>query len=486
MNPVDRRTFLAAAGVGAAAFVAPRFAIARARNLNDELRVAVVGVRGRGVDHIRGFSARNGVRVVALCDVDRAVLDRRTREFAPDGEKSIDGCVDFRRLLDRNDVDAVSIATPNHWHALQTVWACQAGKDVYVEKPVSHSLWEGEQMVAAARAGDRIVQTGTQCRSSPAIAEAIAWVREGHLGALRLARGLCYKPRRSIGRTTGPQPAPASVDYDLWCGPASDRPLRRKNLHYDWHWVFETGNGDLGNQGIHQMDLCRWAIGADALPRAAFSFGGRFGVDDDGDTPNTLVTYLDYAETPIVFEVRGLPVDAAAQADDWRMDSFGGARIGAILHCEGGELRIPSYDSAVAVDGEGRELKSWRGSENHYANFVQAVKSHDATRLAADVREGELSSALCHLGNVSYLTGHGVDRRVAVPEAVLDRVGSVHRHLERNGVTDAGPRYGAWLEIDPATGRFTGSGDGAAETVAAANALRRRAYRSPFVVPELA
>jgi len=485
MTTLDRRTFLTASAATTAGFVMPRFAIGRSRNVNGELRVAVAGIRGRGQNHMDGFTRLDGARVVALCDVDRDVLRERVGGMKKAGHE-VEGVVDYRELLDRKDIDAVSLATPNHWHALQTIWACQAGKHVYVEKPVSHNVWEGVQMVAAARKYDRVVQTGTQCRSSQGIAEGIAWVQEGNLGKITLARGLCYKPRKSIGKVEGPQKPPAAVDYDLWVGPAPMNPLSRRNLHYDWHWVFDTGNGDLGNQGIHQMDLCRWAIGADELPKGVFAFGGRYGYDDDGNTPNTLVSFLDYGDTPIMFEVRGLPTDKAAQESNWAMDAYKGARIGAIIHCEGGELRIPNYNSATAFDNDGKELKKWSGSRNHFENFANAVKNGGAQDLTADINEGHLSSALCHLGNVSYLTKHGSAQRMDVPESLLDAVGRVNRHLERNGVADADLGYGAWLDVDPKSGRFTASADGSEETLARANALYRRPDRAPFVVPELA
>ena len=203
-----------------------------------------------------------GVRIVALCDVDSAVLDCGSQQRRTTAARKVTGYQDIRKLLENDDIDAVTIATPNHWHSLAAIWAIQAGKDVYVEKPVSHEVWEGRQLVNAARKHSRIVQTGTQSRSSAALIEAIQWLREGNLGKIKLARGLCYKRRPSIGKTTGPQPVPATVNYDLWCGPAPLDPLRRAKLHYDWHWVWNTGNGDLGNQGIHQMDIARWAPSA--------------------------------------------------------------------------------------------------------------------------------------------------------------------------------------------------------------------------------
>src|SRR6185436_208270 len=219
-----------------------------------------------------------GVRLVALCDVDSNVLDRETQRLGKSNQ-SVRTYVDIRKLLEDKEVDTVSIATPNHWHSLAAIWAIQAGKDVYVEKPVSHEVWEGRKVVEAARKHNKIVQTGTQCRTNPGVQEAIKYIHDGNLGKVLLSRGLCYKRRASIGKVTTPQTPPATIDYDLWCGPSPKVPLMRTRLHYDWHWVWNTGNGDLGNQGIHQMDVARWAIKQNALSPAVFSVGGRLGYE---------------------------------------------------------------------------------------------------------------------------------------------------------------------------------------------------------------
>ena len=484
---ITRREFTKSTALSAFVFGMPAPRTRRRRpDLGDELRVAVVGIKSRGAGHIGGLHRLEGVRVVGLCDVDRKILEREAKKFEERDEK-VDTEVDFRRFLDRDDIDALSFATPNHWHALQAIWSCQAGKDVYLEKPVSHNVWEGGQIVKAARAHGRVVQTGTQSRSSQGIAEAIDWLQAGNLGRIRLARGLCYKPRQSIGKVQGPQEVPAHVDYDLWCGPATRGPLLRRNLHYDWHWVFDTGNGDVGNQGIHQMDLARWAIGQDALPRRTVSVGGRFGYDDDGNTPNTQIVVHDYGdEAPkLVFEVRGLPRDAASREGGWGggdMDSYQGARIGVIVDCEKGWLRIPNYSSAQAFDHEGNEVQTWEGARDHFANFVDAVRSRRSEDLTADIREGHLSSAMCHMGNVSHQMGQPASLKEAEeavsgqPEAA-EALGRMGRHLEANGV-DLGQTpltLGPALELDPETERFA---DDAAQVLAA------RAYREPYVVPQ--
>ncbi len=488
MSAITRRVFLGSAAAAAATTTLGCRASAGAASAaspNQQLRVGIVGLRSRGNDHLNQFAELPGVEVAALCDVDRNVLEAAKAKAVELGADPMT-IVDYRELLARDDIDAVSIATPNHWHALMAVWACQAGKDVYLEKPVSHNVWEGRQIVHAAKKYDRIVQTGTQIRSSPSIQDALAWVNEGHLGEIQLARGLCYKPRESIGRVEGAQKVDPAVDYDLWCGPAPKKPLMRERLHYDWHWVFDTGNGDLGNQGIHQMDIARWALGEAALPPRTISVGGRFGYVDDGNTPNTQFVYHDYERAPLLFEVRGLPRDAEAQAGKWRdgMDDYMGASIGVIVHCEGGYLQIPSYTSATAYDKNGTKLETWKGGGNHYANFVDAVHSRRGEDLTASIEDGHLSSALCHLGNVSYMRGE------AAGPAKLSKIASKLRnagdtadrfldHLAKNGVDPEidQPIVGQWLEIDPDSETIEGDEQ--------ANRMLTREYREPFVVPEV-
>lgn len=483
MPQLSRRSFLRGSGASflACALPTPR-ATGTVWRPGEEVRIAVVGVRGRGRDHIEALRKLADVRIVALVDVDRDVLGRAAKNFTDRGEK-VDTCADLRTVLERKDVDAVTIATPNHWHSLQAIWACQAGKDVFVEKPVSHNIWEGSQLVAAARKYGRIVQAGTQSRSSPGLAEAIAWVQAGNLGKIRLARGICYKPRPGIGKVAGPQTVPESIDMDLWTGPAPKKPLRRRNLHYDWHWDFDTGNGDIGNQGIHQMDVARWALGETGLCSRAISIGGRLGYDDDGDTPNTQIAVYDYARAPLVFEVRGLPHDKAAQAQDWGkgMDSCENLRIGVVIYCEGGTLRIADSARAIACDAAGKEIRKFERGADHFANFIAAVRSRKVSDLTADVREGHLSSALCHVGNVSHRLGAKCGKNEIL--AALDKhdhateaCARMFTHLEQNGIDlDGTPLHlGAWLDLDPTSERFAD---------AAANRLATREYRAGYAVP---
>jgi predicted dehydrogenase len=381
----------------------------------DTLQVAVIGFGGRGSSHISGYKGlkKEGVQVAALCDVDRGVLGKHVQAFDQDGHKVL-AYTDMRRLFENKDIDAVSIATPNHWHALASIWAMQAGKDVYVEKPVSHCVWEGRQMVHAARKYAKIVQTGTQSRSSrQGIAAAVQWVAEGNLGAIQLARGLCYKRRDTIGKAGGEQKVPDSIEYDLWCGPGPKTALTRKRLHYDWHWTWAYGNGDLGNQGIHQMDIARWFLGEAELSPSVWSIGGRLGYEDDGETANTQIIYHGYKKAPLLFEVRGLPEAKGSK----NMDKYKGAGVGVIVECEGGYVVVPNYSSAIIYDKQGKEIRKFSGSEDHFKNFIHACRSRRVDDLHADILEGHLSSALCHTGNISHRLG-----RQESPEAILEQI----------------------------------------------------------------
>ncbi len=451
---------------------------ARVRGANSDIRVAVVGVRGQGRNHINWFRSIAGVRVVAICDVDRSFLDREAGKFAERNEK-VDTYADCRRLLDDKGIDAVIVATPNHWHALVTVWACQAGKDVYVEKPVCHNIWEGRRMVEAARKYKRIVQSGTQRRSDEGLREALEYVRQGNLGKMRLVRSFIYVRRGSIGKVDGPQPVPESVDYNLWCGPSPMAPLMRKNLHYDWHWVWPTGDGDFGNNGIHYMDISRWFVGADELAPRVLGFGGRFGYIDDGQTPNTEILFYDYKPVPILFELRGLP---RARGDS-AMDHLRGVRDGGVIvECENGY-----FAGGWAYDNDGRKIKQFHLTEGagHHENFISAVRSRNPGDLHAEVLEGHLSSSLCHMGNISYRLGKEAGR-----EQIVERIGNnedlaesferFQEHLLLNGVdVKQTPRVlGPWLTMDPRTETFTG------EFAEEANKLVRGSYREPFVIPE--
>jgi predicted dehydrogenase len=492
MKRINRRSFLKSSALAAAAFSLPARSWSQVEGSNSDVRFAVIGFNGRGKDHMQTIGEVKGARITALCDADENVLRGGVAQFEKNG-KQIEAFKDLRQLLESKNVDAVSIATPNHWHSLAAIWAIQAGKDVYVEKPVCHNVWEGRKLVEFARAHKKIVQTGTQCRSSSGIREAVAWVREGNLGKIILARGLCYKRRGSIGKVDGPQRIPAGVDYDLWCGPAPMEPLMRQRLHYDWHWVWPTGNGDLGNQGIHQMDIARWFLGEQELSPRVLSVGGRLGYIDDGTTPNTQIVYHDYKRAPLIFEVRGLPrsktekeicsleeagVDAIKTL---KIQKIGG--VGVIIECENGYVLVNDYASAIACDRMGNKIKAFKGSENHHANFVKAVHSRNHADLNADILEGHLSSSLCHTGNISYRLGRKdrpekIRERIKADKGATETFERMAAHLEANGVdiTKDQVTLGVPLTMDPKTEKFRGNRK--------ANAMLTRDYRAPYVVPE--
>jgi predicted dehydrogenase len=491
MRRLTRRAFLEGGALGAAGVTLTASSWGRVVGANDDVRVAIVGLNGKGKGHVEAFRSLPGVRVVALCDVDSAVLEAAARDARSKGLQA-ESFVDYRDLLTRSDIDAVSIVTPNHQHSLQAIWALQAGKDVFVEKPVSHNLWEGQQLVLAAQKYGRIVQAGIQSRSSPAIAAAIAWQRAGHLGKITAARALCYKRRESIGRAAGPQGVPATIHYDLWLGPAALTPLRRARFHYDWHWQWATGNGDIGNQGNHQLDVARRFLGQARLPPRVSSIGGRFGYRDDGETPNTLLVWYGYAGAPLIFEQRGLPTRLEARGSSElaggvaAMDQYRGLSVGNIIDCEGGSIVVPAgdYSSARAFDSRGRLLREFKGVGNHYQSFIRAVKSRKATDLAAPIVEGQVSSALSHLGNVSQRVGRDgraseVNGQLAAEPLVTEAFARMAEHLKRNGVDlERTPvRLGASLEFDQVAQRIVGA------HAPAANRLLSREYRPPFVVP---
>jgi predicted dehydrogenase len=483
MKSLNRRSFLKSTALTTAALSLPARSWAQVEGSNSDVRVAVVGFGGRGKDHISGFSRVPGVRITALCDADDAILRKESEKFKADG-KPVESFTDIRKMLESKNVDVVTMATPNHWHSLGGIWAIQAGKDVYSEKPVSHNVWEGRQFVNAARAHKKIVQTGTQSRSSrEGIGAAVDWVKAGNLGKILIARGLCYKPRPSIGKVDAPQPIPAGIDYDLWCGPAEKLPLMRKKLHYDWHWVWNTGNGDLGNQGIHQMDICRWFLGEQELAPFVVSTGGRLGYIDDGETANTQIIYQGYAKAPLIFEVRGLPEQTGAK----NMDKLKGASVGCIIECEGGYVVVPNYASATAFDKDGKQMhEPWKGggdNVSHMGNFIKAVQSRKVQDLYADIEEGHLSSALCHTGNISVRLGAKKNPN-EIKEAMKDHKGMAEsfdrmaEHLAKNDVKLDTEKLslGVPLKMDPKTEKFLGN--------AKANEMLTRNYRTPYIVPE--
>jgi predicted dehydrogenase len=497
---LTRRRFIAGSMAAGAAVTFPLSVRSRALGANGDIRVAVVGVRGRGDTHIDWASDVPGVRVTTICDVDTKVLGSRADAMSKvDKFKgvTIEQVQDFRTLLDRKDIDVISIATPNHWHSLMSIMAIQAGKDVYVEKPVSHNIWEGRQLVAAARKYEKIVQAGTQSRTAQGSIDIANYIKSGELGAIKYAVATCYKPRGPIGKRDKPLDIPKTLDYDLWCGPAEKKEIFRDQLHYDWHWDFNTGNGDIGNQGVHEMDRARWFLGENAMPPKVVCIGGRVGYDDASNTPNTQIAYYAYEKAPLIFEVRGLPKNADLRDDGptdgggkvgkkWSqgMDDYKGARVGAVIHCEHGYVVSGSYNGGAAFDSAGKKIKSFNGGGDHYGNFIMAVRSRKHTDLAADIAEGHLSSALCHLANVSYrlgqkMTAAEIAEQIKGNAEYAEGFGRTVEHLKANKISldEKNLAIGPMLAIDPKTETFIDND--------AANKLRTREYRAPFVVPEI-
>ena len=380
---------------------------------NDRVRVAVIGINGRGARyHCNRFptqkpgatytnESHKNVEVAVVCDVDESTYEPCAKTYFDDrGLKRPRFEQEFRKVLDDDSIDVVSIATTNHWHSLMTIWACEAGKDVYVEKPLSHNVWEGRQLVKAARRHNRIVQHGTQIRSSPGSQEAMRLLREGIIGDVYMAKGLCYKHRGTIGHTPD-EPVPPGVDYDRWLGPAPVRPFSRNRFHYKWHWHWATGNGDLGNQGVHQMDVARWGLGV-GLPPKINAHGGHFTFDDDQETPNTMVTTFNYPDAGkagllLVFEVRHINTHAEL-----------GVGIGNIFLGSDGYMILDNYDGYKVFRNDGKNRERYE-TGSHIGNFIEAVRTRDQSHLTADCEEGHLSSAMCHLANVSYRLGRSLD-----------------------------------------------------------------------------
>jgi predicted dehydrogenase len=485
---VNRRQFmnrsLAAAGVGASFAIGGTKSSGRVLGANDTIHVAIAGLNGRGGSHVGEFVKMPGVEISYLVDPDTRTYGKRLNEIQKQGAREPATVQDIRRALDDKSVDAVSVATPNHWHALITIWACQSGKDVYVEKPCSHNVHEGRIAVAAARRYNRIVQHGTQSRSSRDWALAAAAIQSGKFGKLLVSRALCYKPRGSIGVKPIADP-PAEVAFDIWLGPAPRQPYHANLVHYNWHWFWDFGNGDIGNQGVHEMDKARWLIpppspgnGKSATyPKTVLSLGGRFGYQDQGQTANTQISIMDYGDTQLIFEVRGLSTNA-----------FHGEKVGNIAHLEAGILAgskfYPKGESKAVPLGSIAGLNAERGpGKGHFGNFIAAMRSRKVEDLNADILEGHYSAALCHLSNISYRLGTEVPFNKSTgafgdDKDAYETFARMEEHLKGNGVALDGLNYrlGRKLTFEEDTESFKDD--------PAANQLLTRAYRPPYVVPE--
>ena len=480
MNKQTRRNFLKTSLYTGATVAWTAKSWAQVKGANDTLRCATVGFRGRGNSHISSINnmqkREQGVKLTALCDVDSKVMEAGAKKHG------VKGYQDIREMLEKEKLDVVTVATPNHWHTLASIWAIQAGADVYVEKPVSHNVWEGRQLVNAARKYKKIVQTGTQARSSKCIQDAVKWVQAGNLGKIKVSRGLCYKRRPSIGDVADTKEVPREVDYNLWLGPAPKKPLTRERLHYDWHWMWDYGNGDLGNQGIHQMDIARWFLGEMELSPKVWSVGGRLGYEDDGETANTQIIYHEYETAPLIFEVRGLgDVKGSSKRPTYR-----GGSVAVYIECEKGWAAIRNYGAVQVYDNDDKMIKEFKGGGDHFGNFIQAVRTRNPRDLNAEILEGHLSSALCHTGNISYRVGETaktndikdfVDKKY---EAASDAFNRMVEHLVDKNEVD--------LKATPLTLGPVLSMDTKSETFPnhkTANKLTTRKYRVPFVVPEI-
>lgn len=476
-----------AAAIGAAGLqsVLGNSVWARPIGSNGDIRLAVVGLGIKGKAHLRVLSEIPGHRVVALCDVDQVRLDEAVADFKQAGQQ-VEAYRDYRYLLDSKEVDAVIIATPNHWHALQALWACQAGKDIYLEKPVGHDIWEGMRLLEMEQKYGRIIQGGTQNRSNAEFMEALDYLRSGVFGKILWIHGYDWKYRRSMGRCRGPQQIPSSVDYDLFRGPAPIKPLYRSRLHYDWHWFWETGNGDMGNIAAHVVDNIRMIMGDDRQPKKVMSLGGRFVYDDDGQTPNTHMACLDYGDIPAFAEIRTISYKPGVDY----VDNVRGARDGVLVQCEDGYVAFGYTSSAYSNDGN--KIKAWSGQggvKPHMENFLEAVRNQDAGLLNCPLKAGVQAGELFHMANLSHRSGlpakpkkiHDVmDGLAHGEEAVNSMVANLERHdtdLSKDSLT-----LGSWMSLEKG-GSTLNVHSPESELIAQA-LFQPRQYREPFVVPE--
>jgi len=474
----SRRSFLKRAAATAA--IGPVFAIAGTKasgqvlGANDRVRVAVAGVNGRGQSFLTGFGGMKDVEIAYIVDPDSRLFASRSK-IVTEKAGYTPACIqDVRRALDDKDLDAIAIVTPNHWHALMAIWACQAGKDAYVEKPCCHNMFEGRQLVEAARKYNRLVQHGTQRRSDPQWIQLTRDIRNGKYGKLLVAHAFDSRERLSDG-ITKPQDPPSELDFDLWLGPAPVQPFRTNLVHYRWHWQWDFGNGEIGNLGSHELDVCRWAMPAGSMPQSVVSLGGRFGYQDQGQTPNTHLTLIDFGEVKILHEACGL-----VDKDGWK--------ITVEYHTDEGVLRDGKFFPRGKGDGVPIDNCPPPGAPEqgppHMRNFIDCVRSRKREDLTAEILEGYRSATLVHLGNISYRLGEEasfdeVTNAVAGTEILRESFEDMKRQLTGTGKVELANtrcRLGRRLTFDAAAENFVDA--------PAANGLLRRPYRSPFVVPE--
>lgn len=388
MKSITRRDFVKSSIAGGLALATP---FSHVRGANDDLRVAVAGIRGRGGGLMGGFHDVAGVRVVALCDVDEKVLDDRAKRFKDHNEK-VDAYIDYRKMLEDKSIDIVAIAAPDHWHVPLAAWSVVAGKDVYVEKPLSHTISEGRLLVNLARKHGRIVQHGTQSRSAKGIVDAIEYMKSGELGKIRMAKAINSQRRGEIGREPD-TPTPPHVHYDLWLGPAPKRPFNINRYHYKWHWWWDYGTGDIGNDGIHQIDIARWGMGVE-LPKAVTCSGGQLWYHDDHETPDTQIATFEYDDVYLMYEMRL-----------WTPYKHEGHDNGNIFYGDNGKVSIGRRGWRVIFKDGKEGPGGGRGDGSHIENFINAVRSRKISDLNADVEVGHHSAALCHMANIAMRVG---------------------------------------------------------------------------------
>jgi predicted dehydrogenase len=482
MAGISRRRFIQKSAAASTAFglftIAGTKASGRVLGANDAIRVGIAGISGRGRSHIGAFAHElkdKNVQVTHLIDPDSRLFESRKKLVARGDNRDPQCVTDIRKALDDDNLDVVTVATCNHWHSLITIWACQAGKDVYVEKPISHNVFEGRKCVDAAAKYGRVVQHGTQQRSSLARAKEIAALQSGKYGKLLVSKGYCSKPRWSIG-TSPIEAPPAELDFNLWLGPAPDQSYHGNLVHYNWHWFWDTGNGDIGNQGVHEMDVARWAIKDATLPNSVWSLGGRFGYDDQGQTPNTQMSVYDYGDALLIFEVRGL-VGSKSGVE---------GRVGNEYFTTEGLIRDSKFFKDGKGDGEAlADFEAHVTPGGTFGSFIHAVRSRKPEDNNANAEVAHYSAALCHLGNISYRLGQPakydkVGGSLGGNKQVVETLDNLSNNLKAIGANLQETTYllGPKLQFDAKTERFTGDG------AQAANPMLSRAYRHPFVVPE--
>ena len=483
---MNRRNFLKT--TAGAAVMLPAAPYLRAQGANDVIRLGIIGmgskvkIGGMGRNDMKGCRAVPGVRIAALCDVDSANLGYALEDCEKNNEKP-ETFSDYRKLLERKDIDAVWVTTPNHWHALVCIHAAQAGKHVFVQKPICHNLFEGRKMIQAARKYDRIMYSATLTRAMAGFREAARFAIDGNLGKPLYIHAVRYGARTSIGKVAAPTPIPKTLDYDMWCGPAPVKPVMRQHLHYDWHWDWDYGNGELGNWGIHLLDGAREVAGK-GMPKSVLSVGGRFGYADDGETPNTQITFFGYDPLPIIYEMRALPKDRSLwKNDSWGqgdMDALHGQSYTTSVQCEGGyTIGNKAFDKA------GKLVKEFKPSlKSPRAAFFDAVRGGEAMPYY-DIAEAHVSTSLVHLGNISHRLGketapEQIKERVAVNAEFQKTWERMQTHLDANGIDlrKTPPTLGPFLQFDSETERFTGT------FADEANRHLGREYRKGFEVPE--